>query len=815
MQMESISNSMFSYVLISFLMIRSCNGTDRISQNQTMADGETLVSSGGTFVLGFFKPPGSTNRYLGVWYKRSPETIVWVANKVSPLTDSDGVLTIHSDGNLVLLNGTKRIIWSSNSSSADAQMNLVAELLDSGNLVLKRQDDLKAESYVWQSFDFLTDTLLPGMRKGINLRTGKTWYLTSWRNQSDASPGEFTYKLDNVGLPQFVLRKGSEKKFRTGPWNGERFSGSDVRSSSFIAPIFVYNDTEIYYTYEMTDSSVLSRVTLNESGMIQAYMMNKGSSDWILMYKLPYDMCEEYGKCGPNGICRINSNPICQCLDGFVPKSKGDWDVLIWSGGCKRRTPLDCKSGEGFLKLKNVKLPDLLDFRLSQSMTTRECERECLKDCSCFAFTDSNITSGGSGCLMWFGDLIDIQEYDDKYSEQDIYLRMPKSELDAIENQNKKRALLILVVPTVFGGILVLCFVICCTIRRRKKKRGMKKSNDDIELPLYQLEAVTLATKSFSFSNIIGEGGFGPVYKGRLETGVEIAVKRLSQTSRQGLGEFKNEVILISKLQHRNLVRLLGCCLDGNERMLIYEYMTNGSLDYFIFDQSRKKLLTWKKRFEIALGISRGLLYLHQDSRLRIIHRDLKASNVLLDDELNPKISDFGIAKSFRGDQTEGKTRTVIGTFGYMSPEYAFSGTYSVKSDVFSLGVLLLELVSGRRNRTLDHSDQHQSLLGHAWLLWTEDKALQLMDECLKESSVESQVLRCIQVALLCVQKHPEDRPTMAAVVIMLSNETVSLPQPKHPGFFLEGNYAGVSETSTEERLRTLNAVTITQLEGR
>ncbi|XP_071907481.1 G-type lectin S-receptor-like serine/threonine-protein kinase At4g27290 isoform X3 [Coffea arabica] len=661
----------------------------------------------------------------------------------------------------------------------------------------------------------MTDTLLPGMKKGIRLQAGQTWYLTSWKNQSDPSPGEFTYKLDNIGLPQFVLRQGSVKKFRSGLWNVQRFSGFSVMNSTVIACTFVYDDKEVYYSYELRYSSILSRLTLNSSGIIQRYVLNEGSSDWLIMYTLPYDMCGEYGKCGPNGICRINGNPICQCLDGFVPKSKVDWDALNWAGGCIRRTPLDCKQGEGFIWLRNVKLPDLLDFRLNRSMTSQECKRECLKDCSCIAFTNSNITDGGSGCLMWFGDLIDIQEYHGENSEQDIYLRMPKSELDAIQNQKHKRALLILVIPLVSGGMLVLCFFIWCMLQRRKKKRGVKIGSDDIELPLYQLEAVTTATKSFSVSNIIGEGGFGPVYKGRLENGVEIAVKRHSQTSGQGLGEFKNEVILISSLQHRNLVRLLGCCLDGNERMLIYEYMPNGSLDYFIFDQSRKKLLAWKNRFEIALGISRGLLYLHQDSRLRIIHRDLKASNVLLDSELNPKISDFGIAKSFGGDQTEGKTRTVIGTYGYMSPEYAFSGKYSVKSDVFSLGVLLLELVSGRRNRILDHSDQHLSLLGHAWQLWNEDKALQLMDKCLKESSVESQVLRCIQVGLLCVQKLAEDRPTMAAVVFMLSNEIVSLPQPKHPGFFLKDSYTTASEASAEERFQTKNAVTITVLEGR
>ncbi|XAR56611.1 Non-specific serine/threonine protein kinase [Bertholletia excelsa] len=387
---------------------------------------------------------------------------------------------------------------------------------------------------------------------------------------------------------------------------------------------------------------------------------------------------------------------------------------------------------------------------------------------------------------------------------------MPASELD---HSQKKMLVVGVVVSTAFG-MLVICLSCWLVAWKKKKKRSLKSKNEDIELPLFDLITITTATNDFLNSNMIGKGGFGPVYKGKLSTGQEIAVKRLSKDSGQGVQEFKNEVITISKLQHRNLVKLLGCCIQGEERVLIYEYMPNKSLDHYIFDQNGRLLLKWPKRYEIAMGIARGILYLHQDSRLRIIHRDLKASNILLDSELNPKISDFGIARIFGGDQMEAKTKRVIGTYGYMSPEYAIDGKFSMKSDIFSLGVLLLEIVSGLRNRQFHHPDHHHNLLGHAWMLWNDGKVLELMDSCIKDSYIESQVLRCIQVGLLCVQKLPRDRPMMPSVVFMLGNEGVNLPQPKQPGFFIERSSIG-SDTSNEDRVHTESRITMTTLEAR
>ncbi|THG08313.1 hypothetical protein TEA_019977 [Camellia sinensis var. sinensis] len=714
-------------------------------------ESNTIVSSGGSFEMGFFSPGSSRNQYLGIWYKNiSPRTVVWVANREIPLLDSSSVLTIINPGILALVNGTGRVIWYPNMTGSTRDP--VARLMETGNLVVQDAND-KSGHFLWQSFDYPCDTLLPGMKLGKNFVTGLERHLSSWKSSDDPAPGEFTYQCDPQGYPQNILSSGSAEVFRTGPWNGIGFSGRpSLKSNSIYAFELVYTKEEVYYDYKLL-SSVVSRFSLNHTGVVQRWNWIDRTQQWVRVLTSPTDNCDAYKLCGPNGNCIVGNNPVCGCLSKFVPHNQREWGNGDWSNGCVRRTPLDCHNGDGFVKYSGYKMPDTRNSWFDRNMTLGECEMVCLKNCSCMAYSNLDIRRGGSGCLLWFGELIDMRELNT--NEQDVYIRMASSELEDSTAHSKKREIVVVIVALLIG-LLLLGISLIVYLRKRKRRNSQlnregilmhkseqgytdKTQNEDLELPLFDLTVIADSTNNFSINNKLGEGGFGPVYKGILEGGQEIAVKRLSKNSSQGLDEFKNEVICIAKLQHRNLVKLLGCCIQGEEMI------------------------------------------------------DLKASNILIDIDMNPKISDFGIARSFGGNETEANTNRVIGTYGYMSPEYAMDGLFSVKSDVFSFGVLVLEI---------------------AWRLYEEGKSLELIDEALWDSCYQIEMLRSIHVGLLCVQESPNDRPSMSSVVLMLGSEA-ALPQAQQPGFFSARNVHQTGSSSSKEATTTGNEVTSTTLSAR
>ncbi|CAI9292653.1 unnamed protein product [Lactuca saligna] len=819
---------------------------DTITPTQPLIVNQTLVSNGEAFELGFFNA-NNGSLYIGIWYKQiEPRTIVWVANRDNPITSSSGNLTIISNGNMVLVNQTGTVVWSTNQSTV-LVANTVGQLLDNGNFVLRRENDENPENYIWQSFDYPTDTLLPEMKLGWERKSGITRILRSWKTNDNPATGDYSLMISVRQFPEILLMHNQTTTYRSGPWTGRRFSGVPVMKGMSIMQFdFPDNSDEIFYSFKMLNSSIYSRLVINSSGMEQRLVWAETTKTWSVYWSFPGD-CDHFGECGPSGICGANTAPICSCPTGFRPKNKQGWDLRVGSEGCVRSSDLDCRS-DGFQLLKNMKLPETSKAFVDQSINLRKCREICRRNCSCAAYANTkqtNLNEGGSGCVIWEGDLIDMRQYaDSDDGGQDLYVRVAASDLDR-SSKNWFHDQVGMVVGTSIGACVVLIVLMILVYLKMKKTISLKKvmdrkgpqgrigdflvndgpisrrnnhgetDMDELELPLFDFTTLSIATNNFSDTNKLGQGGFGCVYKGTLANGEVVAIKRLSRVCEQGIEELKNEVRLIAKLQHRNLVRVLGCCIEVEEKLLIYEFMENKSLDMFLFEKDKSLELNWKKRVDVIRGIARGLLYLHQDSRFTIVHRDMKASNVLLDKELTPKISDFGIARIFGNDQTEAATNIVVGTYGYMSPEYMMNGYFSTKSDVFSFGVLILEIVSGKRNRGSSNTASQLNLLEQAWKLWNEVNTLELLDKSIGSKFSENEVLRCIQIGLLCVEEQPEDRPNMSKVMLLLSSETVRMPRPKHPGIFIRNRNLETVTPGKPDDSMSINEITITTLDGR
>ncbi|KAL3729977.1 hypothetical protein ACJRO7_027041 [Eucalyptus globulus] len=583
--MESCLPILLHSLCFMSLVLQMSYALDSISAGENITDGQTIVSAGRNFELGFFSPGSSKNRYVGIWYKKlSAGRVVWVANRENPLNDSSGVLKLTPQGVLTLLNRTDGVVWSSNVSRSG--QDPIAQLLDSANFVVKEGNGNDLGDAIWQSFDHPCNSFLAGMKLGIDRAKGLDRYLTSWKSRDDPSPGDFTYRLNSSGYPQLILMNKSVVLSSSGPWNGIRFSGiPQLRTNPVFRFGFVFNQNEIYYYFNLLKSSVPSMVVLNENGIVQRFTWVDRTKSWFLYSSPQTDDCDTYASCGGNGNCNIASSPKCMCLTGFVPKDPSDWEFGDWSNGCVRRTELDCPGGDKFLKYTQVKLPDARQSWFNESMNLQECEQTCLRNCSCTAYSNLDIRGQGSGCLLWFGDLMDIRQVNENI--QGIYVRMAASEVGSNFSGNPgARKSTGIIVGAVLSAVLLLGIAAVFTKYRRDGQIfgfSHQSRSEDLDLPMFDLTTLVNATGNFSEDNKLGEGGFGAVYKGVLKNGQEIAVKRLSENSRQGQVEFKNEVAYVAKLQHRNLIKILGCCIQVDEMMLIYEFLPNRSLDCFIF----------------------------------------------------------------------------------------------------------------------------------------------------------------------------------------------------------------------------------------
>ncbi|KAJ9537853.1 hypothetical protein OSB04_030586 [Centaurea solstitialis] len=783
-----------------------CPPTDAFSTielGQQLRSTDQLLSIPGNFTLGFF---GDDNRYLGIWYTNDVQSRkVWVANPNSPIVSPSGTHALSIDpntGNLIINAGGKTLLSITNIQVGPSP-NLIATLTNDGNFLLINKIN---KTILWQSFDHPTNVLLPGMKLGSNIRTGRNWTLTSWMSNEIPDSGAFTLSwepIDESSQRLMIRHRGQPY------WNsGNRYVWTSENRYFYTFPyIFALNRPNSKSQYDLSFAYDLIERCLQFNGSSSTAM-------WIL-------------------------TPKGQIIDG---DSSSVWTPEFCYGynsgdGCVESGLPQCRrEGDAFSEKKGEFAPGTTKREIvdNSSLSVGDCFMKCWNDCQCVGFYSS--TANGTGCVIWTGS---NRFFDNQHDNSTLKYVINQNPITGQKAGNKHKNMnWIWILIGVSIPLVFLCLWLLWYIKQRKQDNERRKrdgyfleltaseSFKDVfqlegnggsgnDLLLFSFVSIMAATDDFSVENKLGQGGFGPVYKGKLSNGQEIAVKRLSRTSGQGLVEFKNELVLIAKLQHTNLVRVLGCCIHKEEKMLIYEYMPNKSLDFFLFDENRKAELDWPKRFSIIEGITQGLLYMHKYSRMRIIHRDLKANNILLDENMNPKISDFGMARIFKQNETEAMTNRVVGTYGYMPPEYAMEGTFSIKSDIFSFGVLILEIVSGRRNSSFIHLDRTFNLIEYAWELWRQGDALELMDPVIRSACVVQQFLRTIHVALLCVQESASDRPTTLDMISMLLNDTMLLPTPSKPAFVIRRE----ETRSTSEEIITndcsVNNMTTTVIEGR
>ncbi|CAN6865419.1 unnamed protein product [Brassica oleracea] len=805
------------FLLIS--IFSTCGNAD-INTSSPLSIRQTLSSPNGVYELGFFSPNNTLNQYVGIWFKNiTPQVVVWVANRDKPVTKTAANLTISTDGSLILLDGKQDVIWSTGEAFTSKKCH--AELLDTGNLVVT--DDVSGKT-LWQCFGNLGNTMLPQSSVSYDIPRGKKHVLTSWKSNNDPSPGEYSLEFTPQVPPQGLIRRGSKPYWRSGPWAKTKFSGIPGIDASYVSPFTVVQDVEkgtASFSYSQLRNYKLSYVTLTSEGKMK--ILWSDGKNWTLHFAAPVSSCDLYGACGPFGLCLRTSTPKCVCMKGFVPKSDEEWRQRNWTSGCVRHTKLSCqanssaktqgKEADIFYHMKHVKTPDMYQF--ASFLNAEQCHQGCLGNCSCTAFAYIS----GIGCLVWNRELVDTVQFSS--DGESLSLRLASSELVGSSRTT------IIAGATASLSIFVILVFSAYTFWRYRTKQNVVPNfmfnntsqdarKNDLEpqdvsgIDFFEMHTIRTATNNFSSSNKLGQGGFGPVYKGKLVDEQEIAVKRLSSSSGQGTEEFMNEITLISKLQHRNLVRLLGCCIKGEEKLLIYGFLENKSLDVFLFDSSLKFEIDWAKRFDIVQGIARGILYLHRDSRLRVIHRDLKVSNILLDDRMIPKISDFGLARMFQGTQFQDNTRRVVGTLGYMSPEYAWTGVFSEKSVIYAFGVLLLEIISGEKISRFNNGEEGNNLIAYAWECWCETKGVDFLDQDLAGSCCPLQVSRCVQIGLICVQHQPVERPNTVKLLSMLTT-TLVLPSPKQPIFALHSR----DENSTSNDVITVNGLTQSAVQGR
>uniref|UniRef100_A0ACD5U2R9 Uncharacterized protein n=1 Tax=Avena sativa TaxID=4498 RepID=A0ACD5U2R9_AVESA len=792
--------------------VAAADDTLRAGQVLAAIGGGRLVSRNGKFALGFFQPAanitGSKSHehttspwYLGIWFNKIPVfTTVWVANREEPITHSSlnsTQLKISSDGNLVITvnhvdRGTESLVWSTHivNRTKNTTNTTSVVLLNSGNLALLTNS---SQQMLWQSFDYPTDLTLPGAKFGRDKVTGFTRRVISKKSLIDPGLGPYSVELEAT--------RGIILKRRINPnvvyWQYASSTSSslipilkslvdlDPQTKGLINPIYVDNDQEEYYMYTSPDESSSSFESLDISGRIKLSVWSEAKQSWETINYQPDDPCITPATCGPFTVCNSNAQPFCDCMVGFSQKSPRDWEFGDRTGGCMRNTPLNCTSVKNmtsstdmFHPIARVMLPYKPQIMVDAT-TQRECEEACVSSCSCTAYSYNN-----SRCFVWHRDLLSANLNDgiDNTAEDVLYLRVAAKDLPAPSILRKNKNYLIVGVVTV-ASILGFGLIMWLVVWRNKLRLcGLplwKNQDSGCGIMAFRYTDLVHATKNFS--DKLGGGGFGSVYKGVLSDSTCIAVKRLDGAS-QGEKQFRAEVSSIGLIQHINIVKLIGFCCERDKRLLVYEHMINGSLDSLLFKKSSGNdvVLNWNTRYQIALGVARGLSYLHQSCRECIIHCDIKPENILVDASFLPKVADFGLA-ALVGRNCSRVLTTFRGTAGYLAPEWLSGVAITPKIDVYSFGMVLLEVLSGSRN-----SAETYNTSGSYYVKYFPIQAIDKLHEGDVRSLVDpwlhgdfnlAEAERLCKVAFWCIQDNEFDRPTMGEVVRVLEGlQDTSMP---------------------------------------
>ncbi|KAK3129197.1 hypothetical protein QOZ80_6BG0473490 [Eleusine coracana subsp. coracana] len=806
------------YLLLLGLLLHapsSSTANDTLMTGQVLAAGDKLISRNGKFALGFFQPrisksqinttsllainTTSSNWYLGIWFNELPVcTPVWFANREHPIADNYIKLVqlkISGDGGLVvsLSSVDERVIWSSvgQINRTDTRsINTSAVLLESGNLALVENH---SNATIWQSFDDPTDIVLPGAKFGWNKVTGLIRRYISKKSLIDPGLGPYVIQLDNNGL---VLKR-LDPSVVYFYWSSQKqvlqliplinmILNMDPRTTGLLKPIYVNNTEEEYYAYDMSDNSSSAFMSLDISGQIMINVWSKAARSWQSVFANPLDPCTPYATCGPFAICRGNSSPFCDCMEGFTQKSPKDWLFGDRTGGCARNTPLGCTSKKNiknstdvFHSVARVTLP-YAPQRIDDATTQSKCAEFCSGSCSCTAYSYNS-----SGCSVWHGELLSVNMNDgiEVNAENVLYIRLAANDLSLLRKNNKKLSNAIVASISITSFMLLMLLVFIMIWRKKIKCCGaaLHDTRGSTGIIAFRYSDLCHATKNFSEQ--LGAGGFGTVFKGVLSGLTTIAVKRLDG-ARQGDKQFRAEVSSLGLIQHINLVKLIGFCCEGDKRLLVYEHMINGSLDAHLFGSSSVSL-SWDTRYQIAIGVARGLNYLHQSCHKCIIHCDIKPENILLDSSFVPRIADFGMAAVVGRDFSRVLT-TFRGTVGYLAPEWLSGVAVTPKVDVYSFGMVLLEIISGRRNSPEVDTDSGRNCHVEYFPIEAirkinEGNVQTLMDPQLLGNYSLEQAQRVCKVSCWCIQDNEFDRPIMGEVVQILEGvqEVAMPPMPR------------------------------------